>query len=88
MLAAISQGPVKIRAQADNTVFSSYTSGILNSANCGTSPNHAMTDVGYGTDTTVGQEYIIVKNSWGADWGEKGYINIAAVDGKGICGIQ
>ncbi len=47
-----------------------------------------MTAVGYGTDTTAGQEYIIVKNSWGAEWGEKGYIYIAAVDGKGICGIQ
>jgi len=30
----------------------------------------------------------MVRNSWGAIWGEAGYINIAAVEGDGICGIQ
>ena len=59
----------------------------MNSAACGTSLDHAVTAVGYGTDSK-GQDYYIVRNSWGASWGEKGYINIAAVAGKGICGIQ
>ena len=64
-----------------------YTSGVLNSPDCGTRLNHAVTAIGYGTDPTAG-DYYIVRNSWGASWGNAGYINIAAVDGIGICGIQ
>jgi hypothetical protein len=59
----------------------------LNSAACGTSLDHAITGVGYGNKN--GQNYYIVRNSWGASWGDAGYIMIAAVEGTaGICGIQ
>jgi len=58
----------------------------MNSESCGTSLDHAVAAVGYGTES--GQDYYIVRNSWGASWGDQGYIKIAAVDGKGICGIQ
>jgi KDEL-tailed cysteine endopeptidase len=64
-----------------------YKSGILNSKNCGTSLDHAVTAVGYGTAN--GQDYFLVRNSWGASWGEKGYIRMATQqDGQsGVCGI-
>lgn len=44
--------------------------------------------MGYGT-TRDGTKYWIVKNSWGAEWGEKGYIRLEReVSAKeGICGI-
>lgn len=45
--------------------------------------------VGYGTDPTDG-EYWIMKNSWTTGWGEKGYMKMAN-DGKedsaGTCGV-
>jgi len=84
--AAIAQAPVAVTVEADRTVFQSYRSGVLDSTACGTSLDHAITAVGYGTEN--GKEYYLVRNSWGASWGDKGYIKIAAVEGKGICGIQ
>lgn len=63
-----------------------YKSGVFDSADCGTNLDHAVTAVGVGYEG--GKQYYIVRNSWGASWGEDGYIRIAAEDGKGICGIQ
>jgi C1A family cysteine protease len=84
--AAIAKGPTSVTVEADRAAFQQYTSGILNTTACGTQLDHAITAVGYGTSN--GQDYYIVRNSWGASWGDKGYINIAAVPGVGICGIQ
>jgi len=67
-------------------VFHQYTSGIITSTDCGTSLDHAVVAVGYGQEN--GTDYYVVRNSWTASWGEKGYVRIAAVEGEGICGIQ
>merc|ERR1712013_828135 len=37
--------------------------------------NHAVQLVGYGTDETEG-DYWLVRNSWGSGWGEGGYIRL------------
>jgi len=85
-MAAIAKGVVSVTVEADRSVFQRYTSGILNSTQCGTQMDHAIAAVGYGN--LNGQDYYIVRNSWGGSWGDRGYINIAAVPGVGICGIQ
>ena len=55
---------------------------------CGTQLNHGVAIVGYGT-TVDGTKYWIVKNSWGAEWGEQGYIRMqrGISDEQGLCGI-
>ena len=83
--AAVAINPVSVSIQADKA-FGSYKSGIL-SADCGTSVNHGVLIVGYGVENGV--KYWKVKNSWGANWGDHGYIRIARYvqDPKGLCGI-
>jgi len=67
--------------EAENAGFRSYTGGVIRSG-CGTNLDHSVTVVGYGTDPSQG-EYFLVKNSWGASWGESGYVRIA----PNQCGI-
>ena len=67
-------------------VFQTYQSGVMSSTKCGTSLDHAVLAVGYGTEN--GEDYWLVKNSWNTTWGDQGYIKLAVVDGKGICGVQ
>ena len=81
--AAVAVGPVSVSVDADDN-FRYYTSGVL--TQCGTSLNHAVVVVGYGTNPQ-GTEYWVVRNSWGPSWGEQGYINIAITGGIGTCGI-
>jgi len=80
MQAGLNKSPVSVAIEADQMVFQQYTGGILTSG-CGTNLDHGVLAVGYGNDS--GQDYIIVKNSWGASWGDQGYIKIA----PNQCGI-
>jgi cathepsin F len=77
-------GPLAIALNA--TPLQLYMGGIFDVPSwlCGSSGiNHAVTLVGYGTDS---KDYWIVKNSWGKSWGESGYFRIAR--GKGTCGVN
>jgi C1A family cysteine protease len=72
---AVSEGPVSVAVDA--SAWSSYRSGIFKA--CGTSLNHGVTLVGYTSDTWI------IKNSWGASWGEQGYIRLAMGN---TCGVM
>jgi len=82
---AVAQGPVSIAIEADKSAFQLYKGGVLDSAACGEKLDHGVLVVGYGTDSDTGKDYWKVKNSWGATWGEEGYIRM--VRGKNMCGV-
>ena len=84
--AAIAKGPVSVGIEADQLAFQLYFGGVISKANCGTDLDHGVLAVGYGSEN--GQDYYLVKNSWGPSWGMKGFVKIAAEDsGPGACGI-
>jgi len=67
---AISEGSVNLAFFATD-LMQAYQSGIFNDHTCPGGINHAVTGVGYTP------EYVLVKNSWGVHWGDRGFIKFA-----------
>ena len=86
---AVTKQPISVAIQANKRSFQLYKSGIYNDPECGTKLDHGVLVVGYGTDYELNMDYWIIKNSWGKDWGENGYIKIQRNinDERGLCGI-
>ncbi|CAK9144597.1 unnamed protein product [Ilex paraguariensis] len=87
MLKAAANQPLSVAIDAGGSDFQFYSEGVF-TGNCGTELDHGVAIIGYGT-TLDGTKYWIVKNSWGPDWGEKGYIRMkrGIHDKEGQCGI-
>ena len=88
LMAAVAQQPVSVAVEADGLDWQFYMGGVVTDS-CGLNLDHGVLVVGYGTDVSQG-DYWKVKNSWGPDWGENGYIRIgrgSKFDPAGECGI-
>ncbi|KZV41175.1 hypothetical protein F511_10309 [Dorcoceras hygrometricum] len=66
---AVANQPVSVAIEAGGRAFQLYQSGVFTGL-CGTDLDHGVVAVGYGTEN--GEDYWIVRNSWGPSWGEKG----------------
>ncbi|KAG8390910.1 hypothetical protein BUALT_Bualt01G0132600 [Buddleja alternifolia] len=83
---AVANQPIAVAIEGGGRDFQLYESGIF-TGKCGTDLDHGVAAVGYGTEN--GKDYWIVRNSWGASWGEAGYVRMERnVKAKsGLCGI-
>lgn len=94
MMTAIVQQPVSVAIEADQQSYQLYQQGVF-TGSCGTNLDHAVLLVGYGSQS--GQDYYILKNSWGTNWGMGGYILLGKGtnpttgkpynNGAGQCGV-
>lgn len=81
--ALASKGPVSVCVNAGD--WDVYKSGVYKKrcSSASEDMDHCVQLVGY--DTSGATPYWIVRNSWAADWGEKGYMRLEM--GKNLCGI-
>ena len=94
MHAVARHGPVSIGVDASHG-WQLYKNGVMHmkqgfhpfKPSCSSKANkmdHGVAIVGYGT-TDEGEDYWIVRNSWGPHWGEQGYIRLGR--GQNTCGV-
>lgn len=77
-------GPVSVAIDARHASFYLYKSGVYDDPSCTQEVNHGVLAVGYGS--LNGKDYWLIKNSWGQNYGDKGYVLMARNHGN-MCGI-
>ncbi|TKY55678.1 Cysteine proteinase RD21a [Spatholobus suberectus] len=84
---AVAHQPVSVAIEGSGRALQLYQSGVF-TGKCGSGLDHGVVVVGYGSENGV--DYWLVRNSWGAGWGEDGYFKLERnVRGtsEGKCGI-
>lgn len=86
-LALAVRGPLPVAIDAGQRSFHAYKAGVYEDRHCKShlrQLNHAVLLVGYGTEN--GRDYWLLKNSWGRNWGDQGYIKMAR-NRRNMCGV-
>jgi len=76
-------GPVSVAIEADQPVFQHYKSGVIKPSDCGKKIDHAVVAIGYGTES--GQDYFLIRNSWGPNWGNNGTVKLGYTSSECAC---
>lgn len=83
----LEHGPLALGVAAGNQYFMYYKSGVLDNENCSGGLDHGVLLAGYIAERDAWK----VKNSWGPDWGESGYIYLKdnhKAGTPGVCGVN
>jgi len=75
--------PYSICVDASSWQF--YSGGVIKKGNCGREIDHCVMVTGFGT-ASDGTAYWTVRNSWGTDWGQQGYLQVQR--GYNVCAIS
>jgi len=80
MRAVVERGPVGVSVSADG--WFQYGGGIFDKCDRNCTVDHAVTLYGYGVDKSESTpvKYWLIRNSWGAAWGDKGFIKVKRHD--------
>jgi len=85
--AVATKGPVVVSVDGGN--WFSYGGGVFSGCQKDTVVNHAVLAVGYGHEPSSGKDYWLVRNSWGAGWGENGFLRIERhMEDRSYCGMD
>jgi len=82
MYERLKKSPTTASFSVQNDFFQ-YKSGVYNPASCPGNRNHAVNAIGFDFEHEI--PHFIVRNSWGAKFGEAGYFRISAKGGNGTC---
>ncbi|RLO11167.1 hypothetical protein DYB28_006550 [Aphanomyces astaci] len=81
LMTVLESQPATVVVQSANAVWRNYKSGVVSQCP-GAQSDHAVIAVGYNDD------YFKIKNSWGTEWGDKGYIYLKrGMTEKGTCNV-
>ena len=81
----VTYGPAAVAVDSISADFHFYDGDIYDEPDCSSEYlDHGVGVVGYGAEDGV--KFWIVRNSWGTDWGEDGYIRMSR-DKNNQCGI-